>query len=86
VPALVLWAPESPVLPAVYTTLLQHEGAVYRVSYAAHDGGAALLDYLRLLVSLEWTEAHRSAGDTLDTIPPLPQPPSPYFPNIEPPG
>ncbi len=84
VPALVLWAPESPVLPAVYTTLLQHEGAVYRVSYAANDGGAALVDYVRLLVSLEWTTPDGSAGDTLDTIPPLPQPTSRYFPSPEP--
>jgi len=79
-PALLLWAPESPVQPAVYTALLEHEARLYRLAYAAGDGGAGLLDFTRLLVSLEWLAADGSPTATIDTIPPLPQPASRYFP------
>jgi hypothetical protein len=79
--AIVLWAPESPAVPAVYAVFFEHEGRVYRVAYAANDGGAALLDFLRLLVTLEWIAPDGSVGDTIDTIPPLAQPPSRYFPS-----
>lgn len=80
-PAIVLWAPESPAVPAVYAAFFEHQGRVYRVAYAANDGGAALLDFVRLLVTLEWVAPDGSVGDTIDTVPPLTQPASRYFPS-----
>jgi hypothetical protein len=75
VPAAVLWADETPVVPARYAVCLVRDGRRYRVAYAASDGGARLSEYARAVVSFEL-----GADDTPDTIPPLPRPGGRYFP------
>lgn len=74
--ALVTWAPESATTPATYAAFLEREGIFYRVAYTAADGGGAIGDFIRALVTLEWDEAQ-----TVDTVPPLPVPTGRYFPS-----
>lgn len=74
-PALALWAAESATRPGHYVTLLLKDGRLYGLSYAARDGGAALADYAKALVSLSWPNDPVMA-DQADQVPlfPLPAP------------
>jgi hypothetical protein len=53
-PALLVRAPETPATPARYAAFFEHEGSYFRVEYSAQDGGAALTDFARALLSLRW--------------------------------
>jgi len=79
--ALLLWAPESPTVPARYEALLRRGDRVYGVAYAAYDGGAAMQSFVRLLVTLEWPGAGGAARPTVDLIPPLLPPAARFFPS-----
>jgi hypothetical protein len=75
-PAAIVWSPESAADAAYYAAFLEDGGRHYwRVAYGAGDGGEAITDFLRALVTLEW-----GSEPTLDTIPPLPAPTSRYHP------
>jgi hypothetical protein len=84
-PALALWGPERPALPIHYAVFLGHGERYYAVSYAAYDGGAALPDFAKALVSLTWLDGGGPVsilgGDEgQDMVPLFPQPASRYFP------
>lgn len=81
-PALALWAPESATQPVRYATLLQAGGRLYALSYAALDGGAALADYAKALVSLRWLDASETAGSP-DQVPLFPLPAPRYYPSSQ---
>jgi len=74
-PAVALWAPESATQPGHYATLLLKDGRLYGLSYAARDGGTALADYAKALVSLRWLAEGDREGQA-DQVPlfPLPAP------------
>lgn len=79
-PALALWAPESATQPVRYATLLLAGGRLYALSYAAQDGGAALADYAKALVSLSWLDDAAAEGSP-DQVPLFPLPAPRYYPS-----
>jgi len=81
VPAVLVWSPESPVVPARYEAFFRRGGQIYGVAYAAYDGGRAATDFIRLLVTLEWAGAGGSVQPHVDLIPPLPSPEARFFPS-----
>jgi hypothetical protein len=76
-PALLLWAAESPSSPTRYALFLEHGGTFYRLAYGAHDGGAALGDFARALVSLRWD----GEADAVDVLPLRVAPADRYWPS-----
>ncbi len=76
-PALLLWAPETPVTPARFALFLERDGTYYRVTYSAHDGGAAISDYARALATLRWPDS----PDTPLLLPLRAVPDSRYWPS-----
>jgi hypothetical protein len=74
-PARIVWRDESPTSPAFYAALLAHGDRAYAITYSAADGGAMIQEFLRALVTFEF-----AATESLDTIPPIPQPSSRYYP------
>ena len=74
--ATLVWSDESATAPARYGAFFERNGRRYAVTYSAADGGGLAEEYVRALVTLEWTEA-----DTPDLIPLPPRCGNRYYPS-----